>query len=78
MRKIIEIANNLTDTDDSREYTLTPKTDPDKIGIHWFKAAEIFIKELASKAYMTYKYEKLNVLITQYYWILNKRIFVSF
>lgn len=69
--KIIELAysNQL----DYEEYTLIPKSDSDKIGMNWFKAAELYIKhhtkryelkmswvkELASEAYMTNKYENL-------------------
>lgn len=69
--KIIEIA--YSGELDKKEYKLVPKSDPDKIGINWFKAAEIYIteytkirsskknwvKRMASEAYMTDKYQKL-------------------
>lgn len=43
IRPIIELV--YSQEIDNKEYQYLPATDPDKIGMSWFKAAELFIKE---------------------------------
>lgn len=73
--RVLKIIHLATDKNNHIEMELVaqPKTDPFKIGIQWFRAAEIYMQQrgygkikkaqlenFASEAYMTYYYQQLN------------------